>query len=176
MDYIKIVDRLVEQANVSYKDAKEALEKSNWDILDATLYLEEKGIIPKPAVSVYSTNEYKENYKETNSDASDTKSGSSIENFFEVVCNIIDKGNNIFFKIKREKKVLVELPITVMILLLIFSFWITVPLAIVALFFNIEFSLSGHNIEKSKINYFFKSVSENVENIKESIKKGLKND
>ena len=35
MDNFEKVEKLREHANVSYEEAKQALENSNWDILDA---------------------------------------------------------------------------------------------------------------------------------------------
>ena len=61
MEKYKLIDKLQNETNISYEEAKSALEKSNWDILDAMLYLEEKGRVKKPSVSIFYTNEYKEN-------------------------------------------------------------------------------------------------------------------
>ena len=43
MDNFEKVEKLREHANVSYEEAKQALENSNWDILDAMIYLEQSG-------------------------------------------------------------------------------------------------------------------------------------
>ena len=40
---LKLIDKLKNKTNISYEEAKIVLEKSNWDILDAILYLEKKG-------------------------------------------------------------------------------------------------------------------------------------
>ena len=49
------VERLREKADVSYAQAKEALEYSGGNLLDALIYLEEKGAIPRPEDAYYST-------------------------------------------------------------------------------------------------------------------------
>ena len=49
------VERLREKANVSYAQAKQALEYSGGNLLDALIYLEEQGVIPRPEGSYYST-------------------------------------------------------------------------------------------------------------------------
>ena len=183
MENLKLVDKLKNKTNISYEEAKTVLEKSNWDILDAMLYLEEKGKVPKPSVSTFYTNEYKESYKyieiinnkDQKNKYNNGKKGNNFEGFFEVVCKVIDTYNNIFFEIKRENIAFLKIPITVMILLLIFAFWIVIPLAIVGLFFDIEFSLSGNKVETSKINNIFKMISANIKKVKEELKKGFKN-
>ena len=47
---LELVERLREKAPVSYTLAKEALEYSGGNLLDALIYLEEKGAIPRQEV------------------------------------------------------------------------------------------------------------------------------
>ena len=43
MDHFEMTEKLRERANVSYEEAKEALELNEWDILEAIVYLEREG-------------------------------------------------------------------------------------------------------------------------------------
>ena len=52
---LEMVERLKEKANVSYAQAKAALEYSGGNLLDALIYLEEKGAIPRTEGAYYST-------------------------------------------------------------------------------------------------------------------------
>ncbi len=47
MDHIEMVENLRQKANVSYSEAKESLEKANWDMLEAMILLENDGKIEK---------------------------------------------------------------------------------------------------------------------------------
>ena len=182
MENHKFVDKLKNEANISYEEAKIALEKSNWDILDAFVYLEEKGKIQKPSVSIFYTDEYNRNYKYSvvanNKDQENyyknVKRDNTFEGIFVALCKIIDICNNIFFEIKRENKVFLRIPVTVIIVLLIFAFWIFIPLYIAGLFFDLEFFLSGNRKEINKVNNIFKMISVNIKKIKKSFKKGIK--
>ena len=49
------VEHLREKAAVSYGQAKAALEYSGGNLLDALIYLEERGVIPRPEDTYYST-------------------------------------------------------------------------------------------------------------------------
>ncbi|MGL4107388.1 ubiquitin [Clostridium sp. LP20] len=183
MDNLKLVEKLKEKTNISYEEAKEAMEKSNWDILEAMLYLEEKGRIPRPSTRIFYTNEYKENNKHedqiNNKDKKNhyynEKKGNIFGGIFEWVCKFIDTCNNILFEIRKEDIVFLSIPITVIGLLLIFTFWIVIPLAIVGLFFDIEFSLSSNKVDIGKVNNIFKLLSENIKKLKEELRKGIKN-
>ena len=57
MDKFKLVEKLKDKANINYEEAKNVLEKNNWDILDSIIYLEEIGRIEKPSVGVFYTND-----------------------------------------------------------------------------------------------------------------------
>jgi hypothetical protein len=181
MENHKLVEKLKNETNISYEEAKIALEKSNWDILDAFVYLEEKGKVQKPSVSIFYTNEYKENYKyseitnnkDQENNYNNTKKDNTFEGIFVKVCKIIDTCNNIFFEIKRENKTFLRIPSTVIILLLAFAFWIIIPLYIAGLFFDVEFSLSGKRVEINKINHVLKAISANIKKIKDRFKEGI---
>ena len=55
MDNLEKVEKLRERANVSYEEAKEALENNDWDLLDAMVALEKEGKTVKPEQTAYST-------------------------------------------------------------------------------------------------------------------------
>ncbi|OPX47186.1 DUF4342 domain-containing protein [Clostridium thermobutyricum] len=183
MENIKLIDKLKDKANVSYETARSALENNNWDILDAMLHLEEKGFVNKPPISVFYTNE-NINREESNDFYEEEKENYSkgrndFVGIFEAVCKFIDTCNNIFFEIKRDNRILLKIPITVLVVLLFFIFWIIIPLVVVGFFFDFEFSISSKSISKNKlnkINKIFYEITKNVKLIKEKFKKELKND
>ncbi|MBY0754151.1 ubiquitin [Clostridium sardiniense] len=184
MEKLKLVDKLRDRTNISYEEAKSALENNNWDILDAMLYLEENGRVEKPSVSIFYTNEYKESYTSQgeigniseNRDNNDSKSKNNFEGIFESICKAIDTCNNIFVEIRRSGIGLLKIPLTVLILLLLFTFWIIIPLMIVGLFFEIEFLVSSKSINTDKVdkvNEVFSEIAKNAQIIKDKFKKGF---
>lgn len=174
MEKLKLVDKLKNKANISYEEAKDALEKSNWDILESMLYLEAQGKVEKPSLSIFYTNESKESYNEngeevnlkedTNEKNFESKNG--FEGVFEAICKAIDTCNNIFIEIIRNSRVILKIPFTVLIVLLFFAFWIVIPLMIIGLFFNMEFLVSSKKIDVDKINKVFKETSKVVKDVK----------
>ncbi|MGC5814129.1 ubiquitin [Clostridium perfringens] len=174
MEKLKLVDKLKNKANISYEEAKDALEKSNWDMLEAMLYLEVHGKVEKPSLSIFYTNESKKSYNEngeevnlkedTNENNFENKNG--FEGVFEAICKAIDTCNNIFIEIIRNSRVILKIPFTVLIVLLFFAFWIVIPLMIIGLFFNMEFLVSSKKIYVDKINKVFKETSKVVKDVK----------
>lgn len=174
MEKLKLVDKLKNKANISYEEAKDVLEKSNWDMLEAMLYLEAHGKVEKPSLSIFYTNESKESYNENGEEVNlkeDTNENNfenknSFEGVFEAICKAIDTCNNIFIEIIRNSRVILKIPFTVLIVLLFFAFWIVIPLMIIGLFFNIEFLVSSKKIDVDKINKVFKETSKVVKDVK----------
>ena len=170
MEKLKLVDKLKNKANISYEEAKDVLEKSNWDMLEAMLYLEAHGKVQKPSISIFYTNESKEDgeevnlKKDTNENNFENKNG--FEGVFEAICKAIDTCNNIFIEIIRNSRVILKIPFTVLIVLLFFAFWIVIPLMIIGLFFNMEFLVSSKKIDVDKINKVFKETSKVVKDVK----------
>ncbi|WP_195429836.1 ubiquitin [Clostridium sp. D46t1_190503_E9] len=179
MDKHKLVEKLRKKTNISYEEAKKVLENSNWDILDALLYLEESGKVEKPSVSIFYTNETRytgEIQVIRNNEEYKYKTNSSFQGIFEAICKFIDTCNNIFLEIKKAKKIFLKIPLTVVILLSFFMFWIIIPLIIVGLFFDIEFYVYANSINTDKVNKILNEISKYVKDIKEKFKKGVKND
>ena len=183
MDKINLVDKLRTKANISYEEAKVALENNNWDILDAMVYLEDTGRVKKPSISVFYTNEDKESYTsygeiaktDENRDYRGNESKNDFNGIFEAIIKAIDTCNNIFIEIIRRDTVLLKVPLTVLILLFFFAFWIIIPLMIVALFFEIEFLIATNRVDIGKlneVNKIFSKRSQAAKDIKEKFKKG----
>ena len=183
MDKIKLVDKLRTKANITYEEAKAALEMNNWDILEAVVYLEEQGRVKRPSVSIFYTHEDKESYTSSDEDNSkdegsaygSEQSKNSFNGIFEAIIKVIDTGNNIFIEIIKKGTILLKVPLTVIILLLLFGFGMIIPLMIVALFFDIEFLIASDRVDIGKlneVNKVFGKMSKAARDIKEKFKEG----
>lgn len=182
MNKLNLVEKLRDKTDISYEEAKSALENNNWDILDAIVYLEEHGRVKKPEISVFYTNESKKgdvNQGEVlnlSKKSGKHKSKNDFNGFFETICNAIDTGNNIFLEIKRQGRLFLKIPITVVLLLLIFTFWLIIPLMLIGLFFELEYSIIAKMIDSNKIdkiNDGFKEAAKVAMDIKEKIMKEI---
>ena len=182
VDKLKLVEKLREKTGITYEDSKRVLEINNWDILDAILYLEKQGKVKSPSISIFYTNEYKESYEEENTEYnfeeikkdSNYKSNNTFEGIFEVICKAIDTCNNIFIEIKGKNNFFLKFPLTVVIVLLIFGFWLLIPLVVIGLFLDIEFSVESKKINTNKINDILSKISKEVQKIKGKGKVGGK--
>lgn len=152
MDKLKMVDELIEHTNISYEEAKSALEKCNWNILDAIAYVE--------SIETYYTNGEK---KKENTKEEKPKNEYNNAGFFDVIVKWVDTLNNIFLEVMHKGKLVIKLPITIIILLMFFTFWITVPIMFIGLFLNVRYKFYSKKKDVTKWNDVLDKVNGWVE-------------
>lgn len=168
MDNFEKVEKLRERANVSYEEAKQALENSNWDILDAMIFLEQSGKAHGPEQPGYTTQTGKakidiDEDKEYRSSFSD-----NMRRFGNWLSEMIDKGNNNNFCVEKDNREIFKMPITMLVVLLVFAFWVVVPLLVIGLFLNMRYQFVGPDVRVVDIdlNKAMDGAAEAAENIK----------
>jgi hypothetical protein len=178
---IEQVEELRKRVNVSYEEAKAALEEANGDMLEAVINLERKNkITPPEGGGFYSTRDHQNsmnnsNFTEGNKDGAYYKSSSIsfselLKRFLNFCKKVLEKGNKNSFQVIRDGKIEMVIPVTLLALLIIFCFWITIPVLVLGLFLGYRYAFSGPDLGKENIN----SVMDTAANVAESIKKEVK--
>ena len=148
---IEQIDLLRKRANVGYKEAKEALEKCNGDIVEALSYLEEQNKI-KPEKEPL---------------------GSS--NFMGKIKRLIIKANKIRLVISKDKKTLLNIPSTLAAIFVIFAMPAAVVSIIIALVTGCKIRFRKEDGEDLNINSKIDKVSNVVIDVKDKITKEFNN-
>jgi len=180
---LELVEKLVEKTGLSYGEAKQALEKTDWDILEALISLEAQGRVNGGKTAQYTTNsntnDYQQNqqYQQSQQNNQSKEKSAAGENFKKTTKNIgdwlksvFDKGNKNSLVMHRNDEKKIELPVTAFVVLLIFCFWVIIPLMIVALFFGCRFSFSGTELGKDNVNSAMGKATDIADNIKSEFK------
>ncbi len=180
MEQLEKVEKLREKANVSYEEAKEALEASNWDILDAMVYLEKAGKVNGPKVATYYTtgnesNSNSENFS-TASDPDATTFGEILGKFFAWCGKVIKKGCENSFQIERSNEAPILMPVIALVGLIVVLPWITLPLIVIGLFLGFRYSFKGPDLDRKSVNDFMDKASATAETIKDDFKSGSNKD
>ena len=176
MEILEKVEKIREKTGVSYEEAKNALEASGGDILDAIVLLENQGKISKPEVQVYTTGrqdsseEFREAAEECKKN-SEKKHNSVIKSFFSWCSKMIKKGCENFFIISKDGDHIGTIPVLVLVLLLLCAFWVVVPLMIVGLFFGFRYSLQGEITKAVDVNTACEKAAEACETVKNEFTK-----
>lgn len=177
------VEKLREYADISYDEAKVALENADGDILQALIDLERQGKVKPPqgggkyrsegsAIVSTSQPEYEESARSQSSQAGEKSAFSrNMRKLLLWMGDVLHKGNVNAFAVMKEHETIMKLPITVLVLLLIFAFWIILPLIIVGLFFGFRYLLIGPDIKSSTVNDAMNNVANAADEIKKDINK-----
>ncbi len=148
MDHFEMTEKLREKAQVSYEEAKEALELNDWDMLEAIVYLEREG---KTAQHTAQDKQDAKVEKKT-AERKERVAGNVFETLTAGLTQLIEKGNRNKLEIYREGKMLSKLPLTVVVILTLCAFWFVVPAVVIALIAGCSFRLSGQDIDKDHSN------------------------
>lgn len=150
MDQFEKVERLRERANVSYEEARRALEDCGWDILDAMIFLEKCGKVHGPEQSSYTTRSESAKIHVEEKECRSTFSD-NLRRFGKWCLGLVEKGNNNSFCVERDDKEIFRVPVTLLVVLLIFAFWVVVPLLVVGLFFSMRYRFAGPDVHSVDI-------------------------
>lgn len=145
MDHLEMVEKLREKANVSYEEASAALEKCNWDLLDALLMLEGEGRLHRDAEAPK-----KEEYTTRAQPKPEKKnSHGGFAMLMGGLAQVIRRLNSVQLLIKKNGETRLELPMSVVLLLVIISIWAVVIAGIVTMLFGYRFAVKGLSFDDS---------------------------
>lgn len=172
---LEMVERLREKAPVSYGQAKRALEYSGGNLLDALIYLEEQGAIPRQEGAYFTTRgetppspppapPASEAEEETGSGKKKKKKrpdrkgkAAGRSTFLQTLRRwLIDNELEIW----RRDKPITALPVLILVLLVIFAYYVVIPLLILGLFLGFRYRFSGPDLERDELNDVMGNVAD----------------
>lgn len=177
---IQQVEELRKYADISFNEAKVALEETEGDLLQAIINLEKRGRINGPKDGGFYSSQTSEENNQSSSvnngpktefyEESGTTFSELIGKFTAFMGKLFNKGNRNNFVVIKDGKKVMSIPVTVLAILAVFTFWITIPILIIGLFFGYKYRFNGPELGKENVNKAMDSVSEAAENIKREFK------
>ncbi len=176
------VEKLRQYANITYDEAKQALEEAKGDTLEAIIILEKQKLIEEPIDGGYhNTKNMQEDAKnslqkkECEDGAKENKNDGAtfselMGRFFKWFGGMISRGNMNHFEVVKGESKIIAIPVTVLVLLLLFMFWVIVPLIVVGLFLGYKYMFVGPDLGKDEVNRAMDSVANAAENLKKEMK------
>jgi len=179
MTELEKAEKLRDKANVTFAEAKEALDNSGGDILDALIYLEDKGKATTPAGGgFFSGTDFpgkaeQASSRTDNNRSQDSGSGEDFSDLmkrFGAFClKLFNKSLSNYLNAAKGDRHLFSCPVLIVALLLLFFFWITIPLFIISLFCGVRYRFSGEDLGKESVNNVMDNASTVVNDVKKSI-------
>ncbi len=170
---MEMVIKLSSKANVSMEDSRKALEACSWDMLDAMVYLEKLGKTSAPMNESYSTQGAARTRVEEEEEDKTKKvtAGELIGRFFKWCGKMIKIGNENFLDVDKDNENFISIPLTLVVVFLLFAFWIFVPLMIVGLFCGFKYGFKGPLFKSDDVfNSAMNKASAATETIKDEFK------
>lgn len=183
---LEMVERLREKAPVSYGQAKRALEYSGGNLLDALIYLEEQGAIPRQEGAYFTTRGETppappeprdlpapagepagKKGKKKKKPAGER--GSLLRTLRRW---LIDNELEIW----RKDKPVTALPVLILVLLVIFAYYVVIPLLILGLFLGFRYRFSGPDLERDDLNGMMGTVADTAADLGRQVMDELKHD
>ncbi len=172
MDLFEKVEKLREKANVTYEEAKAALEKADGDLLDAMIILEKEGKATSDNAGSFST-KYEDNTQllvvdEDNS--SDEKSKKRNHSDACKVKKLLKKSCENYFVVERNEEDIVRLPIWLFLVILLGGIEFVPIVMVIALFFGCHYKFKGED-KMTVANDVMDKADKVVEQVKEEYNK-----
>lgn len=169
MNEFEKVEKLRERANVTYEEAKEALDQCNGDLLDAMMLLERQGKAKAPQQSSFSTS-YEEQPQYLSVEEKVQESKGDGKSIWEKICDfckmIWRKGCDNYFCLHHKGELIFKIPVVAFVIVLLFAWNVSLIALVVGLFFDCRYSFAGKD-ELDAANKVFDKASEFAEQVKD---------
>ncbi len=163
MTQYEMTEKLSEKMGVTMEEAKAALEASDWEMLDAALMLEQQKGAKQEA---YSTEQAQ---RQAEDDEKKKNLKGAAKNLGGLIRKLIDCGNRNRLVITRKEETVVELPVTVLVVLLIAAFWVCIPLLVIGLFTGFRYAFAGPELGRDSVNNAMDKAAEVAEKVKDEV-------
>lgn len=165
MEHVDMVEKLHEKAGISLSEAKDALERSDWDMLEALLLLEREGKISPltaSATTTGSSEEYaavvptaspeKKKGRSKRSEQKDSEFEESMHRFSDQLKEFVLKGFTHDFVISRKGEKILCIPVFITVLIAIFAFYPILIALILGLFFDCSYTILRRSSSRDEAN------------------------
>jgi len=179
MDKLEKVELVREKTGVSYQQAEDALEATDYDGLDAIIWLESNGMADtrtatfetgQSTVSQTSSLEMREAQEEYHQQSKKTKVGEAWSSFCNQCRKVLRAGIDMTFVAERHGQRSLALPVIV-IVLGILCWGASIWLLILGLFFDFRYHIEGASPLTIDVNDAMNKAADAAESFKDGIGK-----
>ena len=170
MENLEKVELVREKCGVSYEEAREALEATGYEVLDAIIMLEREGKTAQeePEVVVEVAEAQDEAYAEERAEYREYKESKAWNQFCKRCKEFVRSGMDTTFVAERNGERIIALPVIVIILGL-FLWGATLWLLIIGMFFGFRYSLEGKGSLVDDLNDVMDKAADAAEGIKHNV-------
>ena len=149
MVHYSVIEKLRKQAQVSYEDAKEALEMTEWDVLDAYVWLEARGKVGSMVVEE-EAEENTENYVEEKKE--ETMNNENVKQDENLIAKLLRMGRENRLVARNKNGRMGSLSIWGLVFVVLFFRKAALILFLFGLLMQVKFSFEGPDMKKPRTN------------------------
>ena len=169
MTNYEMIEMLREKANISYEEAKDALERTNWNLLDALVLLAKEGkVVEGEADSGESTRVEEKQPEQKGNGAEELRN--AFKWLGEKACWLLKVGNTNSFAVSYGGREKFALPVTVCVILLICGNWSLLLALVIAMLCGVRYSFHGAELGKPAVNNVLDRAADALENLKKKFR------
>lgn len=172
---LEVVERLREKASVSYAEAKQALEYSEGNLLDALIYLEEKGNIPRTENAYFSTKDQPAPppppQEPPPPETLPKRAARKRQSFFRTLRRWLVENE---LEIWRRSEPVTSIPVLFLVISLVVAFRVMVVLLVLGLFLGFRYQFSGPDLNREELNGVMDNVATTAEEMGRRVAEELK--
>lgn len=140
MEKIELVEKLQEKTGISAEEAWTALEKNGWVLVDAMLWLETEKGIPSQTGKASSATDKEQFQPVTPTMGDNHKTNDSL---LEKLKKLLRDSLEHFLVLRYREKDMLRVPVLILLILLLSSFYVVIIGLLIALFCGCSFSIDG---------------------------------
>jgi len=190
------VERLREKADISYEQARQVLEQTGGDLLEALILLERQGCLRTGSESAYFTTRpagaadqqaappppkgggRRRSLIPAVQERSGRKEGRP--GFWAQLRELLAAGLDLLrhatvnqFQVWRQGEIMTSMPVLILILLVVVAFWVSVPLLLLGLIFGCKYTFAGPDLDDNQVGETVNHVAHTIGDVVEQVKDEL---
>lgn len=158
----EMTEQLSRKMHITLEEAKAALEASDWNLLTATYFVEQEEFKRKQLLNEVAAAEapdeqscpeqnVSDNHTTEKAEEKSKMKENGLKKVGRAIMNLIAIGNRNRFAIHKGSDQLLDMPVTVLALLLLFSFGTCAFLLVVGLFAGCRYSINGKDFSTAEV-------------------------
>lgn len=172
MERYEMAELLSKKASVSLEEARQALVDNDWDMLDAMVALERKNRAAAETVHVEGAagdTEAPQPVSTKKKDEGHMGFKAGMKELWRMIKKIFRMTLDNDFCVTRFGKQVFAVPVLVLIVLLVFCFWIVLPVLLIALFFGCRYRFEGRELGKPSVNRAMDKLGDLADDIRDKL-------
>lgn len=175
------VERLREKSGATYEACRDALERTDGNLLDAIILLEREGHSPT-AGATFTTKPGQRAAEAArlvlSPESGRSGGGKRRSDWRDGAAEVWEAGKNLLrhavvnqFEVWRRGEMMTSMPVLILALLIVLAFWISMPLLVIGLFLGCRYRFAGPDLGRDDVNGVMENMSDTVDGMVEQVRR-----